>query len=59
MKAKEAAKQQQQAQIAELKIRRVKLWKLYHSLPDTDERKPQVKEAAQGLTDGLRQIGAL
>jgi len=56
---KEAVKRQQQEQIAELKIRRIKLWKLYHSLPDTDERKEQVKQAAQGLTDGLREIGAL
>ena len=56
---KEAAKRQQQEQIAELKIRRVKLWKIYHTLPDTDECKEKVRQAAMGLTDGLRAIGAL
>lgn len=56
---KEAAKRQQQEQIAELKIRRVNLWKIYHTLPDTDERKEIVRQAAMGLTDGLRDIGEL
>jgi hypothetical protein len=59
MKSQKEAAKQQQEQIAELKIRRVKLWKIYHTLPDTDERKEKVRQAAMGLTDGLRAIGAL
>lgn len=45
------------AQVEELRLRRVKLWKIYHELPEDDERRAKVKEVAQGIYDGLVKIG--
>jgi hypothetical protein len=56
---KQIEAQKRREQIEELKLRRVKLWKIYHSLPVDDERREQVKAAAQGLYDGLRELGEI
>jgi hypothetical protein len=45
--------------IETLKQRRVAMWKHYHTLPDSDPKKEEVKQAAMGLYDGLKQVGAL
>ena len=54
---KEKLSEKTQAQVEELKLRRVKLWKIYHELPKDDERREKVKEVAQGIYDGLVKIG--
>jgi len=54
---KEKLSKEAQAQVEELKLRRVKLWKIYHELPEDDERRAKVKEVAQGIYDGLVKIG--
>jgi len=54
---KEKLSKKAQAQVEELKLRRVKLWKIYHELPENDERRVKVKEVAQGIYDGLVKIG--
>lgn len=56
---KKRAEMQRNADIEELKRRRVAMWKHYHSLPDSDPKKEEVKQAAMGLYDGLKQVGAL
>lgn len=43
--------------IAELKKRRVALWKHAHTLPDSDPKKAEIIEAAQKIYDGLVKIG--
>lgn len=43
--------------IAELKKRRVALWKHAHTLPDTDPKKAEIIEAAKKIYDGLVKIG--
>ncbi len=54
---KEKLSEKAQEQVEELKLRRVKLWKIYHELPKNDERRAKVKEVAQGIYDGLVKIG--
>jgi hypothetical protein len=50
-------KRQQQEEIAELKRRRVEMWKMYHNLPEDDERRPELKRVAQAIYDNLERLG--
>lgn len=43
--------------IDELKKRRVALWKHAHTLPDNDQKKAEIIEAARKIYDGLVKIG--
>lgn len=43
--------------IEDLKRRRVEFWKIAHSLPDDDERKPKIIEAAKKIYDTLKKLG--
>ncbi len=47
----------QSLMIEDLKRRRVEFWKIARSLPDTDENRPRIEQAARAIYDKLVELG--